>query len=105
MILGQGIKISHAPGQKGKKRENEDGQWSNTTGMVMTGKGITRFDNQEISGELQYRTILLTGSQRTRGSKCKLLEETNRIHSHIMKYYAQDMLDITEHLIKYWLNE
>ena len=45
MIPGWGIKISHAPGQKGKKRENEDGQWSNTTGMVMTGKGITRFDN------------------------------------------------------------
>ena len=55
MIPGWGIKISHAPGQKGKKkreRENEDDQWSNTTGMVMTGKGITRFDNQEIPGEL-----------------------------------------------------
>ena len=48
MTPGWGIKIAHAPGQKEKKKEgekeNEDGQWSNTTGMVMTGKGITRFD-------------------------------------------------------------
>lgn len=42
MIPGWGIEISHAPGQKEKKERRRS--MSNTTGMVMTGKGITRFE-------------------------------------------------------------